>query len=91
MSVANDLSYPRTLGQRLTLSLRGNHEVQVGHLETPVLRSTAPLRSAVEQEDWSLRLVSFPELGSAGLESSTRVCTKTVLAEPGPADLPVPV
>ena len=63
----------------------------MGHLETPVLRSTAPLRSAVEQEDWSLRLVSFPELGSAGLESSTRVSAETVLTEAGAADLPVPV
>ena len=62
----------------------------MGHLETPVLRSTAPLRSAVEQEDWSLRLVSFPELGSAGLESSTRVSTETVLAEAGVAYLPAP-
>ena len=55
--------------------------VHMGHLETPVLRSTVPLRSAVEQEDWSLRLVSFLEPGSAGLKCPTRVSTETGLAE----------
>ena len=69
----------------------GPTELHTGHLETPVFRSTAPLRSAVEQEDWSLRLVSLPELDSAGLESSTRVSTETVLAEASAADLPAPV
>ena len=33
---------------------RAPTEVHINHLETSVLRSTAPLRSAVKLEDWSL-------------------------------------